>query len=73
MSEQQTSSMEPQAHTPALPRLGPGRGRRLDPDRAAWPNKDGQGFNISCEAGPLQGRLVLRPIMARDEAEGVRS
>jgi hypothetical protein len=40
---------------------------------AAWPNKDGLGFNISCEAGPLQGRLVMRLITARDEAKGGRS
>jgi hypothetical protein len=27
---------------------------------AAWPNKDGKGFNILCDAVPLQGRIVMR-------------
>ncbi len=27
---------------------------------AAWPNRDGKGFNIRCEAVPLQGRIVMR-------------
>ena len=29
---------------------------------AAWPNKDGAGFNLSCSAVPLYGRIVLRAI-----------
>ena len=27
---------------------------------AAWPNRDGKGFNILCDAIPLQGRIVMR-------------
>jgi hypothetical protein len=27
---------------------------------AAWPNKDGKGFNLLCDAVPLQGRIVMR-------------
>ena len=27
---------------------------------AAWPNKDGKGFNIQLEAVPLDGRVTLR-------------
>ena len=27
---------------------------------AAWPHRDGKGFNISIETIPLNGRLVLR-------------
>jgi hypothetical protein len=27
---------------------------------AAWPHKDGQGFNVVCDAVPLTGRMVLR-------------
>ena len=27
---------------------------------AAWPNRDGKGFNILCDAVPLQGRIVMR-------------
>jgi hypothetical protein len=29
---------------------------------AAWPNKDGQGFSLSCDAMPLSGRIVMRAI-----------
>lgn len=32
---------------------------------AAWPNKDGQGFSLACEAIPLQGRIVMRAIAER--------
>jgi len=35
------------------------------PIGAVWPNKDGKGFNLSCDAVPLQGRLVLRAIVER--------
>jgi hypothetical protein len=35
---------------------------------AAWPNKDGHGFNLSCDAIPLNGgRIVLREITERSE------
>ncbi len=34
---------------------------------AAWPNKDGKGFNVSCDAVPLQGRIVMRAIEPRRE------
>ena len=27
---------------------------------AAWPNKDGNGFNIQLDAVPLDGRITLR-------------
>jgi hypothetical protein len=37
---------------------------------AAWPNKDGLGFNIACDAVPLQGRIVLRAITERSAAAG---
>jgi len=39
------------------------------PIGAAWPNKDGKGFNLSCDAVPLTGRIVMRFISLR-EAEG---
>lgn len=32
---------------------------------AAWPNKDGKGFSISCDAVPLSGRIVMRAISER--------
>jgi hypothetical protein len=51
--------------------LGDGAGAIWTPIGAAWPNKDGQGFNISCDAVPLTGRLVMRAITARtEEARG---
>jgi hypothetical protein len=37
---------------------------------AAWPNKDGAGFNIACNAVPLHGRIVLRAITERPETDG---
>lgn len=36
---------------------------------AAWPNKDGKGFNLSCEAIPLSGRIVMREISEKDGVE----
>ncbi|WP_067734198.1 hypothetical protein [Novosphingobium naphthalenivorans] len=36
---------------------------------AAWPNKDGQGFSLACEAVPLQGRIVMRAITERHTEE----
>ena len=37
---------------------------------AAWPNKDGLGFNINCDLVPLQGRIVMRAISGRDDEAG---
>ena len=36
---------------------------------AAWPNKDGKGFNILCDAVPLQGRIVMRAYSPKPKAE----
>ena len=47
--------------------LGDGDGAIWTPIGAAWPNKDGKGFNISCDAVPLQGRIVMRTIVERAE------
>ncbi len=52
---------------------GEGDAANWTPIGAAWPNKDGKGFNISCDAVPLQGRIVLRRIEARAQAEGGQS
>ena len=50
--------------------LGDGPGSIWTPIGAAWPNKDGLGFNIICDAIPLQGRIVLRAVQERaEEAE----
>lgn len=51
--------------------LGDGQSAIWTPIGAAWPNKDGLGFSLQCDAVPLQGRLVLRAITereARDQA-----
>jgi hypothetical protein len=37
---------------------------------AAWPAKNGDGFNIELEALPLTGTLLLRPRKTKDNAEG---
>ncbi len=50
--------------------LGDGQSASWTPIGAAWPNKDGMGFNLSCDAVPLGGRLVLRAITERPEAIG---
>jgi hypothetical protein len=42
--------------------IGEGDQSSWTPIGAAWPNKDGNGFNISCDAVPLQGRIVMRAI-----------
>jgi hypothetical protein len=35
---------------------------------AAFPNKDGQGFNLVLNAVPLVGRMVMREITEQDDA-----
>lgn len=50
--------------------LGDGEASSWTPIGAAWPNKDGMGFSISCDAVPLQGRIVMRRITERAPAEG---
>ena len=36
---------------------------------AAWPHKDGQGFNLAIDAVPLRGRIVIRAITEKASAE----
>lgn len=36
---------------------------------AAWPNKDGKGFSIVCDAIPLTGRIVMRRAIEREARE----
>lgn len=50
--------------------VGDGDAANWTPIGAAWPHKDGLGFSISCDAVPLQGRIVLRFITDRPQAEG---
>jgi hypothetical protein len=53
---------------------GEGKSAHWTPIGAAWPNKDGQGFSISCDAVSLEGRILLRIITDKPEHErrGVR-
>jgi hypothetical protein len=52
---------------------GDGSAAIWTPIGAAWPNKDGQGFSISCDAVPLTGRIVMRLITDRpQETEGAQ-
>jgi hypothetical protein len=39
---------------------------------AAWPNKDGKGFNVVLDVVPLDGRLILREPLERDNAGGMQ-
>ncbi|MEA3043138.1 MAG: hypothetical protein QOH47_976 [Sphingomonadales bacterium] len=39
---------------------------------AAWPNKDGAGFSLACNAIPLGGRIVMRAITERPAAEALQ-
>ena len=48
--------------------LGDGPNSIWTPIVAAWPNKDGLGFSIVCDAIPLHGRIVLRAIQEREQA-----
>lgn len=50
--------------------IGDGHAANWTPIGAAWPHKDGKGFSISCDAVPLTGRIVLRFIEDRQQADG---
>jgi hypothetical protein len=41
-----------------------GRGLEIG---AAWPNKDGDGFSLTLDALPVDGRIVLRKPKAKPE------
>lgn len=34
---------------------------------AAWPNRDGKGFSLKCDAVPLEGRIVMRAYEPKKE------
>jgi hypothetical protein len=38
-------------------------------DSAAWAHKDGHGFNVTLDALPVNGRIVLREPKAEEEPE----
>lgn len=48
--------------------VGEGKASTWTPIGAAWPNQDGRGFSISCDADPLQGRIIMRAITERPSA-----
>jgi hypothetical protein len=50
--------------------VGDGENASWTPIGAAWPNKDGMGFSLTCDAVPLQGRIMMRAITERPEANG---
>lgn len=52
--------------------LGDGADAIWTPIGAAWPNKDGKGFSINCDAVPLQGRIVMRTIVERTGADSAQ-
>ena len=37
---------------------------------AAWPNKDGNGFSLTCDAIPVRGRIVMRAITEKPAQAG---
>ena len=40
------------------------------PIGAGWSHSDGKGMNLNVDALPLQGRLVMREIKAKDADQG---
>lgn len=44
---------------------GTGKSAFWTPIGAAWPNRDGAGYSIACDAIPIQGRIVMRKITER--------
>jgi hypothetical protein len=69
----QTATTETRKPTHRIYRVsGEGKASSWTPIGAAWPNKDGHGFSITCDAVPLQGRIVMRKITERDLAKGAQ-
>ncbi|MBS0473079.1 MAG: hypothetical protein JSR60_18560 [Proteobacteria bacterium] len=50
--------------------IGEGDAASWTPIGAAWDHKDGHGFSLSCDAVPLQGRIVMRVVTERTAAAG---
>jgi len=49
---------------------GEGKKSRWTEIGSAWPNKDGKGFSLSCEAMPLRGRIVMRTATSKPAQQG---
>ena len=52
--------------------IGEGKSANWTPIGAAWPNQDGNGFSINCDAVPLTGRIVMRAITERAATGGAQ-
>lgn len=52
---------------------GEGQSASWTPIGAAWPNKDGMGFSLACDAMPLTGRIVMRAIKEKANDDGARA
>lgn len=64
----QQASQPPRKPSHRLYRVqGDGASAIWTPIGAAWPNKDGLGFSLTCDAVPLTGRMVLRKVTERTE------
>ena len=50
---------------------GEGKNSRWIEIGAAWANRDGEGFSITCDAMPLTGRIVMRRITERSSEDAV--
>lgn len=67
--------MTKQTTTPAKPShriyrvTGEGQKASWTPIGAVWPNRNGAGFSIQCDAMPLTGRIVMRAVTERPGAE----
>jgi len=46
---------------------GEGESARWIEIGAAWPNRDGNGFSLSLDAAPLDGRIIMRALSEREE------
>lgn len=67
MTKQSTTSTNRPTHR--LYRVeGEGKSANWTEIGAAWPNKDGAGFSLTCDAVPLRGRIVMRKITERAAA-----
>jgi hypothetical protein len=47
---------------------GEGEAARWTDIGAAWPTRDGKGFNLSLTALPINGRIVMRGVDAKAKA-----
>jgi hypothetical protein len=56
----QTTASKKPSHIAYQVREGKGDKGYFTRIGAAWPNKDGNGFNIQLDAVPLDGRITLR-------------